>query len=109
MRLAGEANQSSRASRLQPSCEFALISASDWKPSICSVRPSGHVSSMYHALPSFSARGVIVGVDALIMGHYAPITAQCKLDRIGGTALGDACSPRQPAQKPVQRPGACTH
>ena len=65
----------------------SLISASDWKPSICSTRPSGHVSSMYHALPSFSACGVIVGVDALIMGHYAPIPAQCKLDRIGGTAL----------------------
>ena len=41
---------------------------------------------MYHALPSFSACGTIAGLDALIMGHYAPIAAQCKLDSMGGMA-----------------------
>jgi hypothetical protein len=38
---------------------------------------------MYHALPSFSACGTIAGLDALIMGHYAPISAQRKADRAG--------------------------
>ena len=59
---------------------------------------------MYHALPSFSARGVIVGVDALIMGHYAPITAQCKPDRIGGTALGDAVHRDRPRKNMYKDP-----
>ena len=43
---------------------------------------------MYHALPSFSAHGAIVGLDALIMGHYAPMAAHSKPDRIGGIGRG---------------------
>lgn len=50
------------------------------------MRSSGHVSSMYHALPSFSARGAIVGLEALIMRHHAPIVPQCKPHRMGGIA-----------------------
>lgn len=43
------------------------ISEADWKPPICSLRPSGQVSSMYHALPSFSSRGTMVGFAGLII------------------------------------------
>lgn len=60
---------------------------------------------MYHALPSFSARGAIVGLDDLIMGHYAPIAAQRKPDRMGRMAFRDAaCSPLAE----TGRPKACT-
>jgi hypothetical protein len=51
----------------------------------------------------------MLGLDALIMGHHAPIRAQCKLDRPGSLPFRDAARRDRPPKTLYNDPARATH